>query len=313
MITEFMVMPGKGKNRLDVFLANHERGMSRSRLHRLIVAGRVQVNDQRAKPGQKVKGGDHIVIEQPTPGPMIINKKVVALDILYEDEVLLVINKPSGVVVHPSPGNWEGTLLNSLLKHRQSTCNGNGMHWLNCHAGLVHRLDKETSGVMMVAKTKRAHADLSLQFEKRTVRRMYEALAYGVPSDKQGTIILGLGHDIKDEKKVSDNTIVPRSAVTKFRILQSYDGRACHLELLPETGRKHQLRVHLASRGCPILGDQIYSDEKAGSSGKIAVSRLMLHARSIGLRHPVSGRWNEFRTELPSEMEDVMKKLHALT
>ncbi len=305
MITEFLVMAGEKTKRLDAFLVNHERGISRSRLQRLIMAGRVRVNALVTKPGQKIKPGDRITMDSPEPGPVLVNDHEVPLEIIYEDEALLVVNKPAGVVVHPTSGNWHGTLLNGLLAHLQS--NGSGQ--ANGEPGLVHRLDKETSGVMVVAKTEQAHRSLCSQFEKQAVTRTYGGLVYGRPIPDHGTIDLAVGRDATEGKKVSINTKNPQAAVTEFTVVQQFGERASRVELIPRTGRQHQLRVHLASLGCPIIGDPIYSTQEADHLSKTTIARMMLHATRIGFQHPITKIFQEYITEFPSDMQRMFKTL----
>lgn len=309
MITEFLVMPGERTKRLDAFLSSHERDISRSSLQRLIVAGRIRVNEHIAKPSQKIKPGDRIAMDKPEPGPMMINDERVPLELLYEDEALLVVNKPTGVVVHPTSGNWHGTLLNGLLEHFQSSKKTNGLNNANVDPGMVHRLDKETSGVMVVAKTDQAHRVLCSQFEKHTITRTYEALVYGAPTEEKGTIDVAIGRDVIDGKKVSTKTTKPQTAITEFKVLQQVGDVASHVELTPHTGRQHQLRVHVASLGCPILGDRAYGGQKVCRIGEIDIPRMLLHARSLGFRHPISEKWEEFFIGMPAEMEVVLEKL----
>ena len=221
MITDFLVMAGEKTKRLDAFLVSHERRVSRSGLQRLILAGRIRVNTDVVKPSRKIKPGDRITIDQPEPGPLLVNHEPVPLEILYEDASLLVVNKPAGVVVHPTSGNWSGTLLNGLLDHFQKTAKVNGLTHTNDHPGLVHRLDKETSGVMVVAKTDEAHRMLCVQFEEHTIGRTYEALVYGRPKDDQGTIHLAIGRDAMDGKMVSTNTTKAQAAATEFKVFSN--------------------------------------------------------------------------------------------
>ncbi len=309
MITEFLVMPGERTKRLDAFLVSHERGVSRSSLQRLIVAGRIRVNEHIAKPSQKIKPGDRIAIDKPEPGPMMINDEIVQLERLYEDEALLIVNKPGGVVVHPTSGNWHGTLLNGLLEHFQSNGKTHGLNNVNVDPGIVHRLDKETSGVMVVAKTDHAHRVLCSQFEKHTITRTYEALVYGTPTEDKGTIDIAIGRDVIDGMKVSAKTTKPQTAITDFKVLHQFDDVASHVELTPHTGRQHQLRVHLTSLGCPILGDRAYGGQKVCRIGEIGIPRMLLHARSLGFRHPIFEKWEEFFIGMPAEMEEVFEKL----
>ena len=305
MITEFLVMAGEKSKRLDAFLVNHERGVSRSRLQRLIMTGRIRVNALATKPSQKVKPGDRITMDAPEPGPIMMNDHEVPLEIVFEDESLLVVNKPAGVVVHPTSGNWRGTLLNGLLAHLQS----DGSRSVNGEPGIVHRLDKETSGVMVVAKTEQAHRTLCLQFEKQAISRRYEALVYGVPTHVRGTIDVALGRDSIERKKVSINTTKSQAASTAYTVVQQFGPKASHVELSPRTGRQHQLRVHLASLGCPIIGDPIYCTQETDDLSEFTISRMMLHATRIGFEHPMTKIFQECTVELPSDMQRIFQNL----
>jgi len=309
MIPEFIVAAGEKIKRLDSFLVSHERGVSRSNLQRLIVSGRIRVNTHVAKPSQKIKPGDRITIDTPEPGPVLANGAIVSLDILYEDEVLLVVNKPSGVVVHPTSGNWNGTLLNGLLAHLPSRTLGNEINHTNAYTGMVHRLDKDTSGVMVVAKTAQAHRALCSQFEEHTIVRTYDALVYGRTADTQGTINLAIGRHAIDGKKVSSNTTKPQTAVTEFTVLQQLKDRTSHVKLIPRTGRQHQLRVHMASLGCPILGDRLYGGPKVCRVGEVDIPRMALHARTLGFHHPLSKTYQEFTIGIPSDMQIILEGL----
>jgi 23S rRNA pseudouridine1911/1915/1917 synthase len=312
MNTEFIVAAGERVKRLDAFLVSHERGVSRSRVQQLILAGRVRVNADVAKPSQKVKPGDRISLDKPEPGPLIVNHNPVPLEVLYEDEALLVVNKPAGVVVHPTSGNWNGTLLNGLLEHLQSLDTKNGLKPGMGYPGLVHRLDKETSGVMVVAKTDQAHRALCCQFEAHTIIRTYEALVYGRPNDDLGKIVLPIGRDAIDGKKVSIYTTKPQSAITEFNVLEKFGEVVSRVELTPQTGRQHQLRVHMASLGCPILGDQLYGGSKVCRVGEVDIPRMMLHARRLGFLHPGLTIYQEYVSETPAEFLTVFHACHNL-
>ncbi len=295
--------------RLDTFLVSHERRVSRSNLQRLIRAGRVRVNMAVVKPNRKIKPGDRISMDTPKAGPLLLNNKPIPLDILFEDEALLVVNKPAGVVVHPTSGHWSGTLLNGLLEHLQSKGSREGHSCAKSQPGLVHRLDKETSGIMVVAKTHHVHRALCLQFEKHSIARIYEALVYGRPIEGQGTIESAIGRDVFDEKKVSANTRKPQTAVTEFRVLQSYGNLVSWVELTPHTGRQHQLRVHMATLGYPILGDQVYGGQKVSQTKAISIPRIMLHARYLGFQHPISNLFQEYLAPLPPDMQAMLQSL----
>ena len=311
MITEFVVAEGERTKRLDAFLVSHERKVSRTGLQRLITAGRIRVNADVVKSSRKIKPGDRITIDQPEPGPLLVDNEPVPLEILYEDLDLLVVHKPAGVVVHPTSGHWNGTLLNGLLHHLHLHKRGHLLNNANGRLGLVHRLDKETSGVMVVAKTDGAHRSLCSQFEEHTIVRTYEALVYGKMARAQGTIHLPIGRDVMDGKKVSCDTSKPQAATTEYQVLQHFGTIASRVELTPLTGRQHQLRVHMASLGCPILGDSFYGRREAGPIQGITIARMMLHARMLKFRHPISQRREEFSIPCPPEMAAVVESLES--
>lgn len=303
MITEFLVSSGEKAKRLDQFLVHREPDISRSRLQRLIELGRIRVNEAVAKPSQKIKPGDRITMDSPQPEELERDGETVALEILYEDEHLVVLNKPSGVVVHPTSGNWSGTLLNALLAHFQNH------HETNIKPGIVHRLDKDTSGVMIIAKYSKAHRSLASQFETHRISRIYEALVAGIPQLSHGVIRLAVGRDSQNPQRVSSSSEYPKEAVTEYRVLQEFGHAAACVELRPRSGRTHQLRVHLASLGCPILGDRIYGKPQESEQSHDAFSRLMLHARTLGFTHPVSGAYQEYSTPWPEDMMNVCKEV----
>ena len=312
MITEFVVTTGETRKRLDQFLVHHERNVSRSAIQRLIELGRIRVNARVVKPSHNIKPGDHITMDTPQPAPLLINGEAVPLEILHEDEALLVLNKPAGVVVHPTSGNWSGTLVNALLAHFQTDEDSGTIKGGKNQPGLVHRLDKNTSGVMVIAKTDQAHRALAAQFEKHSIIRIYEAFVWGLPPQKQGVIELAIGRDRVKGKIVSSNTMQPQRAVTEYRVVQKFGDLASHMVLYPRTGRTHQLRVHLASLGCPILGDETYSGQKACRVKEIEILRVMLHARTLGFQHPLSGTLQEYSVSPPSDMQVICESLHSV-
>lgn len=309
MITEFLVTTGEARKRLDQFLVHREPDVSRSGLQRLIESGRIRVNAQVAKPGQKIKPGDRITMDTPEPGPLLVDGEQVPLEVVFEDEALIVINKPAGVVVHPTSGHWAGTLLNALLGHFQRGGKGLASSGEAPRPGFVHRLDKETSGVMVVAKTAEAHRVLAAQFETHSITRIYEAFVRGVPRQEQGVIELAIGRERGAGKKVSSNTAQPQRAVTEYRVKQAVRDLASWVELFPRTGRTHQLRVHLASLDCPILGDKMYGGSLVCRVRETDIPRVMLHAKTLGFRHPVSGDDQVFTCDFPTDMECVLNVL----
>ncbi|HKT36427.1 MAG TPA: RluA family pseudouridine synthase [Nitrospira sp.] len=307
MITEFVVTAGEQPKRLDVFLVNRERDMSRSRLQRLIELGRIRINDQVVRPSQKIKPGDKITMDVPKPEPLELLGEAIPLEVLFEDDHLLVLNKPPGIVVHPAPGNWTGTLVNALLHYFQVSGGTVSSVGGKERPGLVHRLDKDTSGVMVIAKTDQAHRHLCGQFKQHTITRVYEALVWGIPKKGHGLIELAIGRDVKERKKFSARTSKPRDAVTEYTVCRRFGKASAHLLLYPRTGRTHQLRVHLASLGHPILGDHTYGGRKVSSVNGVELPRVMLHARTLGFRHPVTGEFSEYERPVPADMDHVMR------
>ncbi len=312
MRTELVVTAGESPKRLDLFLANREPELSRSALQRLILDGRITINGQAVKPSQKIKPGDRIVLEIPRPEPLELKPEPIPLDVLYEDEALVVLNKPAGLVVHPAPGHWSGTLVNALLHHFDRPDGSLSSIGGKERPGLVHRLDKETSGVMVVAKTDQAHRSLAGQFKQHSITRVYEALAWGTLKKSEGAIELAIGRDTKERKKFSARTAHPRASATGYKVLQRLGKLATLVELRPRTGRTHQIRVHLAALGHPVLGDPTYGGRKVKALDEIAIPRVMLHARTLGFVHPTTGRPLEFSAPAPSDFARVFDALcHA--
>ncbi|WP_455243883.1 RluA family pseudouridine synthase [Petrachloros mirabilis] len=313
MITEFLITEGEQPKRLDVFLVNRERDMSRSCLQRLIELGRIRINGQIVKPSQKIKPGDRITMDVPKPEPLELRGEAIPLEILFEDDHLLVLNKPAGIVVHPAPGNWTGTLVNALLHHFETSGGTVSTIGGKERPGLVHRLDKETSGIMVIAKTDQSHRHLAAQFKHHTITRVYEALILGVPKKGHGTIELAIGRDSKERKKFSVRTSTPKESVTEYRVERRFAKLASHVVLLPRTGRTHQLRVHLTSLGHPILGDPTYGGRKVCLVEDVAIPRVMLHARTLGFQHPTTGELHEYTRSFPSDIDNVVQDLDRAT
>ena len=312
MITEFLITAGEQPKRLDVFLVGRERDTSRSALQRLIELGRIRVNDQAVKPSHKIKPGDRITMDVPKPEPLAIQGEAIPLEVMFEDDSLLVLNKPPGIVVHPAPGNWSGTLVNALLHHFQTSGGTISTIGGKERPGLVHRLDKETSGVMVITKTDTAHRALAAQFKLHTITRVYEALVWGVPKKGRGLIDLAIGRDSKDRKKFSSRTTSPKESVTEYVVTRRYGKVAAHVLLYPQTGRTHQLRVHLTSLGHPILGDRTYGGNKVMALADIEIPRVMLHARTLGFTHPPTAMREECTSPFPADMERVRCALEEL-
>ena len=312
MKTDITITAGESPKRLDVFLANHEPTLSRSALQRLILDGRITMNGRSVRPSQKIRPGDRIELDIPRAETLELQPEPIPFDILYEDDVLLVLDKPVGLVVHPAPGHWTGTLVNALLHHFQhsgglSTIGGKE------RPGLVHRLDKETSGVMVIAKTDQAHRSLANQFKRHTITRAYEGLTWGTLRKSAGRIDLAIGRDTKERKKFSARTARPKESATAYEVLERFGTISSHVVLKPLTGRTHQLRVHLTSIGHPLLGDPTYGGRKVREVGAVTVPRVMLHARTLGFTHPITGQALAFSTPLPPDMAAVIQSLRETT
>ena len=302
MQTEFVISSGEQPKRLDVFLLQREPYLSRAALQRMIAAGWVRVNNHLAKSSQRIKAGDVIVFDAPQPAPLRIDGVPKQLEILFEDQACLVLNKTAGIVVHPSPGHWSNTLLNALLDH---CARGDG----TATPGVVHRLDKDTSGVMVVAMTEEAHRTLSMQFERHAITRHYEALVVGVPAELTGRIDAALGPDRHNPKRTSIQTFSPKPAVTDYRVEEVFGAAAARVVLSPHTGRTHQIRAHLHTIGHPILGDRTYGGERVGAIAGDEIPRVMLHARTLGFTHPVTGVYGEWTVAPPPDFEAVRQAL----
>lgn len=296
MVYDFTVSEEESGRRLDVFLAQKlDKEYSRSFIQRLIAHDAVTVNQGFVKPHHKVKRGDMVSVVVPQRAPLQILAEDIPLTILYEDEAVLVINKPSGLVVHPGAGNKDGTLVNALLKHTMCLSSINPVR-----PGIVHRLDKETSGVMVVAKTNEAHLNLIKQFAKHTILRKYIAVVHGRLELDEGIIDFPIGRHTRDFRRLavrfSDSS---KYAITRYKVIKRLPERSV-VELSPETGRTHQLRVHLAHIGHPIVGDTKY--------GKLsASSRLALHAKELGFVHPVTKKFLVFCIGVPEEFNDFYR------
>ena len=311
--TEIIVTPGESTKRLDHFLANRDPYFSRSALQRLILDHHITVDGQAVKPSHKIKPGDKIVLTVPRPEPIEIEPEAIPIEVLYEDDSLLIVNKPAGLVVHPAPGNWSGTLVNALLHHMKNSERGLSNIGGRERPGLVHRLDKDTTGVLVVAKDDHAHRSLSAQFKRHSITRVYEAVVWGKPKTKQGRIELAIGRDTKDRKKFSARTTRPKESLTMYRVLERFGKSASHLELTPGTGRTHQLRVHLNSLSCPILGDVTYGGKKVAEVEGVVVPRVMLHAKVLGFIHPVTERALLLKAPLPMDIVQVIEGLRGAT
>ncbi len=311
----FTIPPGKTKERIDKYLACHIQKATRSKVHQGIKAGFVTVNGKPVKPSYLVTPGDEIHVVIPKPPPSEARPEKIPLSILYEDEYLLVINKPAGMVVHPAYGNYTGTLVNALLYYSKKLSTANTVE----RPGIVHRLDKDTSGLLVVAKDDATHAGLAKQFARKTVEREYWAVVWGLFKQKRGMVEASLGRSKSDRKKV---TVVTggKSAVTEYEVMEEFDSLAL-VRLKLKTGRTHQIRVHLAHIHHPVFGDPTYGGRNASWAGSDRhrqahmrnllelIPRQALHAKTLGFIHPSTGTFLQFDSELPEDMQRLLQEL----
>ena len=291
----------EGGERLDAYLSKQQPDLTRSHIKKLIDSGDVLVDGQTKKAGCKLKAGSVIYVTLEPEQEADIVKENIPLDIVYEDECLAVINKPRGMVVHPAPGNSSGTLVNALMYHIKDLSGINGV----VRPGIVHRIDKDTTGLLVVAKNDMAHLRLAEEIQKRKAHRSYLALVYGNIRQDEGSINAPIGRHKKDRKKmavVQDG----RSAVTHFRVLRRYGGRYTLVKADLETGRTHQIRVHFAHMGHSVVADPVYSPGR----NTFGVSGQLLHAYCLRLIHPVSQQPMAFYAKLPEDFRLVLQKLN---
>jgi len=300
--------------RLDQFLSQIDLDLSRSQAKKLIEEKVILLNQKSAKPSVHLKQGDLISGTFPKPKPLSLKPESTPLNILYEDPSIIVVDKRAGMVVHPAAGNPSGTLVNALLYHCQDLSGINGV----LRPGIVHRLDKDTSGVMVVAKNDEAYHHLIKQFKNRTVEKVYLAIAYGKFNQAEGLIDSAIGRHPKERKRMSTRTKKGRIAITRWKRVENLDGFS-FLEIHPQTGRTHQIRVHLSSMGHPLLGDPIYG--RKGRPGSIQdpvlkecvrrMNRQALHAHRLAFDHPQTGERVQFEAPLPQDMQDALEWLRS--
>ena len=287
-------------DRLDKIVNKLETSLSREAIQRMIKTGKILVNGKQEKPSYKTSIGETIIIEEKKAEEIDLKPQEMPLDVIYEDDDMLVINKEKGIVVHPGNGNPDGTLANAVMARCKGDLSGIGG---KIRPGIVHRIDKDTSGLVIIAKNDKAHINLSNQIQKRQVKKTYIALVRGVIKENEATINMPIGRNTKDRKKmaVSKNG---KEAITHFKVLNRFEGYTL-LELNIETGRTHQIRVHLAEIGYPIVGDYVYSNGK----NPFNVLGQMLHAEKLEFKHPRTGEIVKFEAPLPKYFEQVLKQL----
>ncbi len=287
--------------RLDLFLSENCPELSRSRAQTLIKEGRVFGDDQPLnKAGYITIPGQKITVDIPAVEPLTVKPENIPLNVVYEDSSLIIVNKPQNMVVHPAPGHSSGTLVNALLAHCGDLSGINGL----IRPGIVHRIDKDTSGLLVVAKNDAAHLGLSEQWQKHDIKRIYHAVLQGVMSENIGIIEAPIGRHGRDRVKMAVDPKKGRAAITHYQVVQRFAGHS-HVELTLKTGRTHQIRVHMAHLGHPVLGDKLYGTRKQA----IYDAGQVLHAKVLGFKHPLSGEYMEFESPLPPYFEQVLADL----
>jgi len=286
--------------RIDVYISSYKEELSRSQVQKLIESGLVTVNGKATKNNYKLRKGDILEIEIPDPEPLEIEPENIPLDIIYEDKDVVIVNKPQDMVVHPAPGHYSGTLVNALMFHCKDDLSGiNG----TMRPGIVHRIDKDTSGILMIAKSDAAHKSLAQQLAVHSITRKYYAVVCGNIKEDSGTVDKPIARHPKDRKKMAIAE-GGRHAVTHYKVLERF-GKYTLVEAQLETGRTHQIRVHMASLGHPLLGDTVYGFEKQ----PYKLLGQALHAKVLGFIHPTTEEYVEFESDLPEYFEKLLIKL----
>lgn len=287
--------------RIDKFLSVLVENSSRNAIQKLIENGKVTVNGAPVNKKYKVSADDEIVMMPTDLKPLDAEPENIPLDIVFEDEHLLVVNKPRGMVVHPAPGNYSGTLVNALLYHCKDSLSGiNGI----LRPGIVHRIDKDTSGLLIVAKNDKAHMGLAEQIKEHSFTREYNAVICGHLKEQSGTVNAPIGRNPKDRKKMCVTMQNSKNAVTHYTVINEYEGYS-HISLKLETGRTHQIRVHMAHLGHAVAGDYVYGNDKKSAY----LNGQCLHAIKIGFIHPITNEYLEFTSDLPEYFKDFLNKL----
>ncbi len=311
-ITYTPVVDEKDKGlRIDKFIAINCKQFSRAQVQRLISAGFIYCDDEIVSDKDfKTRVGDMYQIIEPEPQEALPLAENIPLDVLYEDEHLIVINKPAGMTVHPAPGAYSGTLVNALLYHCKDSLSGIGGV---ARPGIVHRIDKNTSGILVVAKNDLAHNGLAEQFYKHTIERTYFAITYNIPMPLSGTIEGNIARSSFDRKKMALVHSGGKRAITHYKVIENYNNNIALVKCNLETGRTHQIRIHLSSIGCHLVGDDVYKGKKSSlkmpddfKNEVLNFSRQALHAYSLGFIHPITKQHLEFSTDFPEDMKNLL-------
>lgn len=292
----------KGGERIDKYLSEQLEDMTRSHIQKLIKENMVRVNGMTVKSNFKLSASDQIEVEIPELKEPDILPENIPLDILYEDQDILVVNKPKGMVVHPAPGHYTGTLVNAIMYHCKDNLSGiNGV----MRPGIVHRIDMDTTGSLLICKNDRAHQALAEQLKEHSITRKYHAIVHGRLKEDEGTIDKPIGRHPIDRKKMSVHCTNGREAITHYRVLKRFQ-QFTYIECQLETGRTHQIRVHMSSIGHPILGDQVYGPAKC----PYKLQGQTLHAKVLGITHPTTDEYMEFDAPLPDYFQGLLEKMH---
>lgn len=299
---EFIVKAEEAGKRIDAYLSSKNEDISRVAIQRLIEEEKILVNGKKTKASYKVQKNDKITQEEEKPQEINLKAQDIPIEIIYEDDDIIVVNKPKGLVVHPANGNPDGTLVNAIMAICKDTLSGIGGE---IRPGIVHRLDKDTSGILVVAKNDKAHINMSEQIKNHTVKKTYIALVRGIVKENEATINMPIGRSTKDRKKMAV-TKNGKEAITHFKVIKRYPNENCTLlEVRIETGRTHQIRVHLAQIGYPVIGDATYSSGK----NKWEVQGQCLHAKSLEFKHPITQKDMFLEAELPEYLQKIIKEL----
>lgn len=298
---EIKVTSDLAGKRLDVILAEQCDDLTRSYINKLCKEERAKLNDKISKGNKKCKEGDKITLQIPEPEELEILPEKMDLDIVYEDQDVILINKPKNMVVHPAAGHYTGTLVNGLMAHCKDDLSGiNGV----LRPGIVHRIDKDTTGILIVCKNDMAHQSIAKQLYDHSITRKYHAIVYGNIKEEEGTVNAPIGRSLKDRKKMGI-VMDGKHAVTHYKVLRRLKKGFTYIECQLETGRTHQIRVHMASIKHPLLGDDVYGPKKS----KYTLEGQCLHAKVLGFVHPRTGEYMEFEVALPEYFEKLLKKL----
>ena len=300
-LREYLIEEEDTDQRIDLFLSLVDDDLSRSYIQKLIKEEMVFVNNKPIKSKYKTSKGDSIKLYLPKNEDLVVLPENIPLDIIYEDDDIIIVNKPKGMVVHPAPGHMSGTLVNALLFHSKDNLSTiNGM----VRPGIVHRIDRDTTGILVVCKNDVSHVNISEQFKVHSITRKYHAIVHGRVKEEEGSIIAHIGRHPIDRKRMSVNSKNGKNAITHYKVLEYLKGFT-YVECTLETGRTHQIRVHMASLHHPILGDTVYGPSKTPFS----LEGQTLHAKVLGIIHPTTGAYMEFEAPLPSYFSELLNKI----